>query len=262
MITIPPQLKPVWLTRRRLAWAAVVSIVAITVVAALYLMLLCHPGLFFRHAFTQSDFCLYSDEPIPSGPAARVLDEVELRLARTPLYHLNPGRNFRIYLCNQQWRFILFANTRYHVGGLTYPPLTNNIFLRAVHLDADRLVGPSGQEVPGTRRLSYYIAHEITHTLMADELGAGRFWGLPTWIGEGYADYIGKGGHFDYEEVVEKLRNGARELNPRQSGLYLRYHLLVAYLLDRKGKSVGELFRDDFDPARLEAEILAEEHGS
>jgi hypothetical protein len=262
MITIPRQLKSGWLTRRRLAWVAVVSIATITVVIALYLILLCHPGMFFRHAFAQSDFFLYSDEPIPLGPAERVLDEVALRLARTPLYHHSSGKNFRIYLCNQKWRFVLFANTRYHVGGLTYPPITNNIFLRTSHIDVDRLVGPSGQEVPGERKLSYYITHEIMHTLMASELGAARFWSLPTWKGEGYADYIGKGGRFDYDDVVEKLRNGARELNPRQSGLYLRYHLLIAYLLDRKGKSVSELLRDDFDPAQLEAEILADQHGS
>lgn len=39
----------------------------------------------------------------------------------------------------------------------------------------------------------------------------------------------------------------------------LRYHLLVAYLVDYKGISVHELLNRDFDQAQLEAEILASE---
>jgi hypothetical protein len=46
------------------------------------------------------------------------------------------------------------------------------------------------------------------------------------------------------------------------SGLYLRYNLLVAYLLDRKRISVHEMLSHDFDRASLEAEMLAENHGS
>ena len=113
--------------------------------------------------------------------------------------------------------------------------------------------------MPGERTLSYYIAHEIMHALISRELGIVKDWRLPAWKNEGYADLIAKGGDFDYERAREHLRRGDRELDPKRSGLYLRYHLLVAYLLDRKGISVGDLLTREFDPARLEAEILAPE---
>ena len=93
--------------------------------------------------------------------------------------------------------------------------------------------------MPGERTLSYYIGHEITHVLLARELGALKQWQLPAWKNEGYADLVAKGGEFDYERAREQLRRGDRELDPKRSGLYLRYHLLVAYLLERKGLSVG-----------------------
>jgi hypothetical protein len=44
--------------------------------------------------------------------------------------------------------------------------------------------------------------------------------------------------------------------------LYLRYHLLVAYLLDRRGLAVRRVLRDAFDPSRLAEEILAEGAGT
>ena len=45
-------------------------------------------------------------------------------------------------------------------------------------------------------------------------------------------------------------------MDPLRSGLYLRYHLLVAYLLDRKGIAVSDMLRQEIDPGKLEREIL------
>ncbi len=240
---------------KTLAKAALAALLVVLGVFAVYLILLCHPGLFFRHAFSHGPITLHSDEPIPAS-AERVLEDAENRLKRSPLFRDRPPKQIRIYICNRKWRFILFANIRYKVGGLAYPPLTNNIFVRGAHIDANRLIGPSGNEVPGERTLSYYFAHEAVHTLVFDDLGVFAHWRLPVWKNDGYADYIAKGSDFDYGHAVVQLRRGDRELDPLRSGLYRRYHLLVAYLLDRKGVSVEEMLRQEFDPARLEEEIL------
>jgi hypothetical protein len=244
-------------TGRRFGKWAVLSPLGIVAVLVLYLVLLGHPGLFFKYTFTRGNITLFSDEPIPSRSAGDVLDDVKKRLGRTPLFHQTTGPQRTIYICNRTWRFILFANFRHHVGGLTYAPLSDNIFLRSAHIDANRLVGMSGQEVPGERTLGYFITHEIAHTLVADELGVARFWRLPTWINEGYADYVAKGADFSYEQATEQLRRGDREMSPELSGLYLRYHLLVAHLLDKNAVRVRDLLKGDFDPAQIEMEILA-----
>src|SRR5262249_30006004 len=158
--------------------------------------------------------------------AGRILEDVERRLARSPL--ATPGRmqDLRIYVCNRRWRFVLFANFRHRAGGLAYCGFTDNVFLRAVRFDANRLLRPSGEEVPGERTLTYYIAHELTHVLVSRELGAIKTWRLPDWKNEGYADLLAKGGDFDYERAREQFRRGAPELDWKRSGLYLRYHLL------------------------------------
>jgi hypothetical protein len=247
------------LSRRKIARVAALTILGLVAIAGLYLALICHPGLFFAHSFTRAGITLYSDEPIPPEPAERILDEVAGRLAQSPLAAQPRIKNLRVYICNRHWRFAFFANTRFKVGGLAYPPLSDNVFLRTVHFQTNRLVGYSGKEATGARTLSYYIAHEIMHVLVARELGVVRHWRLPAWKNEGYADLIAKGTDFDYEQTREQFRRGERELDPMHSGLYLRYHLLVAYLLDHKGISVDDMLSRDFDPKQLEAEILAAE---
>ncbi len=105
------------------------------------------------------------------------------------------------------------------------------------------------------------MAHEIMHVLIARELGGFAYVRLPDWKNEGYADLVAKAGEFDYEQTREQLRRGDSTLDPKRSGLYLRYHLLVAYLLERKGIGVGEILRREFDPELLDEEILAADVG-
>jgi hypothetical protein len=245
--------------RKRIIRAILFAILGLVVLFVLYLALLCHPGLFFRYTFTRGGITLFSDEPIPPDSAGRVLEEVERRLAQSPLATPQRLQDLRIYICNRRWRFALFANYRHRVGGLTYTPLTDNVFLRAVRFDANRLIGPSGRETPGERTLVYFMAHELTHVLVGRELGLVKYSQLPRWKNDGYADLIGKGGDFDYERVREQFRRKDRELDPDRSGPYLRYHLLVAYLLGHRGVSVHDLLNREFDPASIEEEILASE---
>ena len=244
-------------TWRRVGKRAALSLGTVIAVLALYVVLLGHPGLLFAYDFTQGNITLFSDEPIPARAADRVVDDVRHRLARTSLFHQTATPRRSVYICNRHWRFVLFANFRYRVGGLTYAPLNNTIYLRAAHIEANRLVGPSGQEVPGERTLSYFITHEITHTLVAHELRVAHFWQLPSWINEGYADYVANGADFSYEQATEQLRRGDRDMSPKLSGLYLRYQLLVAHLLDKNGISVKDLLTGTHDPDQIEDEILA-----
>ncbi len=143
---------------RKIARGAAFAILGVVAVVGFYLALICHPGPFFAHSFTRGGITLYSDEPIPPEHAGRILDEVQQRLVRSPLATPPQIKNLRVYICNRQWRFTLFANARYKVGGLAYSALSDNIFLRTVHFPANRLVGYSGKEAPGPRTLTYYIA--------------------------------------------------------------------------------------------------------
>jgi hypothetical protein len=79
---------------------------------------------------------------------------------------------------------------------------------------------------------------------------------LVAWKNEGYSDYVAKGGEFSYDDALRRLREHDQDLDPARSGLYLRYHLLVAHLLDKKGVSVSDLLETEFDSDAIERELL------
>lgn len=194
---------------------------------------------------------VYSDRQLPEDAARNVLRLSLNKLAKCPLYAAHPEA--RVYICNSRWREALFFNKHYGVGGVSPYPLTTNVFLRGAAFEDNRLIAPSGKPVPGDRSLDYFIAHEVTHELTGRLVGPLGFYKMPQWVREGYADYIAKGGNFNYAEERAAFLAGAPEMDFQRSGLYWRFHLLVAYLLDHKHWSVDRLLREPW-PAQSEVE--------
>jgi len=227
---------------------------ALALLAAAYLGLLAFPYPLFSYQASFQNIAVYSDQPIP-GAIGPVLRTVEDRLSRSALN--DPALQHRVFLCNSNRLFAFFTNFNHRAGGVNYAWLNRNIFLRRSNIDNDRLVGPSGKEVPGERTLDYFVGHEITHSLEVNTVGRYRYLRLPAWKREGYADYIGKGAHFNFADQVAAFRRGAWEMDPARSGLYLRYQLLVTYVMDQKGASAQTLLTQPFDESALENELRA-----
>jgi hypothetical protein len=53
------------------------------------------------------------------------------------------------------------------------------------------------------------------------------------------------------------LKSGARELDPAQSGLYVRYHLMVAYLIDKNHVEPRALLTHPGERDAIEHELAA-----
>ncbi len=100
-------------------------------------------------------------------------------------------------------------------------------------------VTQSSTIVGGARTLDYFVAHELTHQLTGQAIGALRYYRLPQWVREGYADYVGKSDSFDYGEAERALLADSPDMNWQRSGLYARFQLFVAYLLDHQRWTVG-----------------------
>jgi hypothetical protein len=250
----------------------------IIILVVVYLAILTFPQPFFHYHLQAANLTLYSDRPIPHKPGASILAEVQRRLSRSEIYDAKVP--YRIFICNDRTRFTFFANLNYRVGGVNYPIFNHNSFLRTSSIARDRLTGPSGHEVPGARTLTYFITHEVTHGVTAYAMarhgaycGAFNYFSLPTWIQEGYADYVAFGNSavgnnaveksaagkasFDYQANLIKFRNGDREMAPQKSGLYLRYHLLVAFWLDIEHRTAAALLKEKPPQSEIEAEIRA-----
>src|SRR5262249_17461871 len=229
------------------------GIAAVIGMLVLYWALLCFPQPFFHFSVQADHLAIYSDQPFSADAGKQILDLVGAKLAASPLY--SAGQHHTAYICNAGWRQRLFFNRTYGVGGVNQYPLTTNVFLRDAKIEENRLISPSGNQVPGDRTLDYFIAHEITHTLTVKAIGWFRYYRLPQWVREGYADYVAKGGAFDFESARNAFLAGAPEMDWQRSGLYLPYNLLVAYLLDKQQWTVQRLLESPPDQRAVEAQL-------
>lgn len=242
------------MTIRKIVKRAVLAILSI---AILYLGLLIYPAILFSNKISHKNVTVYSDRKIETQINS-IIEEAILRVSKSELY--DSSMKFNIYICNDLKRFSIFTHGNEGVGGVAHCLLTGNIFIRPSDITNNRIIPPKEwytAKVPFTfsdRPLTYYFAHEMTHKLQVNFTGRLRYSKQPHWLQEGYADYIGKGRDFNFQENLQLWHQNAPELDPSQ-GLYRLYHLQVAYLLDKKGKSVKDLYRNPTDVKILNQEL-------
>jgi hypothetical protein len=223
--------------------------------AAVWLALILHPQPLFAYSAQRANVVLHTRAPMPpqAGP---LLDEVVRRISRSPLY--DAGRTHHVFLCDTRTLFGFLTVAGYRAGGVAHAELGGNVFIRPFSIERGTVTGPSGQEKTGERTLTYFIAHEVTHAMTADRTGRWRYRKLSAFQVEGYADYVGFGRPLDLARERQALVNDAPEMSTRRSGLYKRYELLVAYLLERRGLSVDELLAGRLEQRRIEDELLSD----
>jgi hypothetical protein len=227
------------------------SLLTLAAASLAYLALLVYPQPLFAYELRHAGIVLHARHPIPEAMIA-TLERVRLRLDRSPIGAA--AHDAHVFICESQPLFALFARQNYRVGGVANWPIGGHVFLRESDLQNDRLIGPSGRPVAADRPLSYFIAHELMHIANVRTIGRLGYSQMPQWIDDGYADYVAR--DIDYGAALAKLKSAARELDPARSGLYLRYHLMVAYLLDKKGMAIGDLLAHPPDRQSVERELM------
>ena len=108
------------------------------------------------------------------------------------------------------------------------------------------------------RRRRRTIYPETANVFLRDAIGPVRYYELPQWVREGYADYVGKGNSFDYNEARRAFLAGTPEMDWKRSGLYWRFHLLVACLLDHQHWTVEQLLKNPPSETAVEAIVKGE----
>lgn len=229
-------------------------LVAVLVVVATYVALLLNPEILLAHEIRMQNLTLHASTPLPEA-ASRIAEEVLDRIQRSPFYESD--HEYHVFLCSSFGEFALFARGQRNVGAISMVGLTGHAFVRPSDISGNRLIGPRGTRLPAERDLVYFIAHELTHTMVARRVGRVAFLRLEAWQQEGYADYVAKLGRFDYPRVLAAFHAGAPALDPARSGLYLRYQLMVESQL-RAGLRAAELLSRPRAARDIEAGLHAE----
>ncbi|PWF43379.1 hypothetical protein C7C56_021350 [Massilia glaciei] len=232
------------------------AIVFACLVAA-YIAVLSWPQPLFAHHVRHQNYEVWSDQPIPPQ-IAQVLDDATRRL-RGSAFHA-PETPIRLFICNANWRLWIYGqHFSARLGGAADTWNTRNIYIRAADIAGNRIHSPGPGPIADAaqRTLSYYIAHEATHIDVGRQYGRLVTLRYPQWLLEGYADYIGKGGDFDFDENLRLFKAGSEKMAVSKSGLYRGFHLEVAYLLEKEGMAVDALFANPPDQSAVQAKLMA-----
>ncbi|NHZ94770.1 hypothetical protein [Massilia sp. CCM 8734] len=231
--------------------------VGLLILVPAYVVIAANPEPLFSHRATHRNYQVWSDRPIPASIAA-VLDDATRRWRTSALYDSRTRVN--IFFCNEPWRLWFYSghfNT--NIGGTGGGIVVENIFIRASDIAANRIHAPGPGPIADAeqRPLSYFIAHEITHSDHERRFGRLAVLRYPQWLVEGHADYVAKGGAFDFEANRKQFADGDPALDFDRSGLYREFHLKTAYLIDKRGKTLEQLFADPPSDEQLESALRA-----
>jgi hypothetical protein len=235
--------------RTRLGRYARTSERALTITALLYLALLCFPQVLFAYNVSAKGVTIYSRAPLPSETTSRI-EEAVLLVGRSEL--AVPGRTERIFVCNSPWLFRLFSPVSPRSFALSYP-VTDNVFIAQADLASD--VARSSAPDNNRRAFSSVAAHEITHGLIRRRLGLLRGIRLPSWIAEGYCDYVARESSFPEDEGIRNLREDKKDPSP--SFQYFVYRQMVRHLIEDRHFSFDEIATRAGDAATIKAETVA-----
>ena len=227
--------------------------IAFASVFLVYLGVLIYPQPLFNYYIAYQNYKVWSDRPIPPD-ITHVLDDVIRRLKTSTLYE--PDRPLRIFFCNASWRLWLYGHFSNKMAGIADTCLARNIYIRESDITLNTIHPPNSKPLTDAehRPLSYFIAHEATHIIESWRFGRFAFMRHPLWVSEGYADYVGKGGDFDFDENRKLLIENDPLMDVQKSGVYRRFHLEVFFLLHKKGFAVDTIFAH---PPR-EEDVIAE----
>lgn len=231
------------------------STLALLALVAAYVALALHPQPLFAYSVQRGNIVLYARQPLPPE-ASPTLDDVIARVAGSPLF--DATRTHHVFLCDTPRSFAFFTLWNRNAGAVAQVYGVGNVFVRPANVPRGRVIGASGVEKGGPRTLAYYVAHEVTHAMTADRIGRWQYHALAPFQVEGYADYVAFAQPVDISRGRADWVAGTVDMDPRRSGHYDRYRLLVAYLLQERHLPVDELLAHPLSSADVERQLRAD----
>ena len=220
----------------------------IIVLALVFIVLVIFPNLtIYHHKVIYGNFRIYSDKEIDDN-IYQILDEVEKKLIRSEIY--NEKVKYRMYLSSSIKLYATFVPGQKDAFAAAFP-IFKNIFVSQTDIKNNKVY--RNAEEDNERSLSSVLAHEATHILIEKKIGIAGNRKLVTWKKEGYCEYIGGEGAFDLNAGIKMIYNGVNSASPAFQ--YLKYRLLVTYLLNEKKLDFESLVNTTINQNQLEKEL-------
>ncbi len=216
------------------------------------LLILAFPQVLFSEHATRDQLTAHMRQEFPSN-IDRVLDRAQSLLSASELYDESEAYDIYIINSHRLSRYLLLRNVHF---GCNMP--TGDTFVVNADVAKDlafcEILGPRDQRL---RSLSETIAHEIAHDLIREHMGWKAERDVPSWIKEGYCEFVAQGSAIDHDLGLSI----ASEEAPFTLGfLNFKHRLMVEYLLASGKTSIGELLKTPPDYDQVELQVFSELH--
>ena len=215
-----------------------------------HVLLVFFPDPLFPYERTYKNFTVHMREEIATEITG-VLDRAESLLSASELN--DKSLHHEIYIINsfRLSRFLLFRNVHF---GCILP--NGHIFITQADVANDiarcELISPHDRRI---RTLSETIVHEVTHALLRNHVGWLANQRLPTWIKEGYCEFVADGSAIDHRTGLSMMKSPFPVFTPGLNNF--RYRLAVEYLINDKHMTIAEIIRRPPCYREVEAEVIA-----
>jgi len=221
---------------------------------------LLQPEQQFEYRKEYKIFNIYSDNPIENDLEV-ILDEVYFRLSGT--LDFDKGQ-YKIYLCKKTETYATFSNKvgkPANTQGFNLQPL-NNIFINVPFILEIKERNTDGHKyniLEGS--LAHIIAHEISHQLIAKEIGYLKMRSVDSWKLEGFCEYLAADrlkkmdNSYSYTDFAKSFFKGGYNQIPPGRKFYIKSLLLTEYFIDYKRQGFSELIDTELSENELLDEI-------
>jgi hypothetical protein len=236
----PKSGRPIDLAAFGVQWLALV-------LAASFILLHAVPQLMFPHRVIVQGIGVHADEVLPAETEAVVAEAAAL-VARSEL--AIQGQQEQVFVSDRPWRYRLFSPASKAFA--FFMPLTNNIFVADGRFRQN--ISMSSAATYNRRRLSAVIAHEIVHHLIKERLGLVQSLRVPTWVAEGYCDYVVNESSFPETEGTRLIAEGKSD--PSHSFEYFRSRKMIQYLVEKRHMTFEQIVEEarESDALRMQAQ--------
>ncbi len=219
------------------------------------------PNLFIKKNFDYKSFQIYSNEKIELDESVKnILDSVTVNLNKSKFK--KESDTYELYFV----RGTLYENLLRIFGrkNMAFSKFNKHVY-SAIPNFKEGVLTRNNNEYEWLN-LVQIISHEGVHSQMYEDHSKLGFMKTPSWINEGYAEYISyspvrEKASYHLPELISKLEKAKGfwikteygSMTPRQ---YMMDRLLVEYLIDIKGMSIEKIIADEsIDPIELYKEI-------
>lgn len=178
---------------------------------------------------------VWSTAPIPEARMAAILADANARARSSPLARGDEGR--RIFLTDGGWRWRVLALQSHYAFALTRA-FREDVILNRSDVPTDRVNNGLGDG--RTRTIAGVIAHEKCHGMERRHFGLWVDMTKPTWLREGYCDFVALESTLTDAEV-----SALKKSDPNHPALpYYEGRMKVTAILAANGGNVDRLFAE------------------